>query len=100
VLTVEGARPAAGEEPLLAPVMRDGRRLGPAPSLAEIRERVRAELAALPEPLRGLDPAPPYPVEVAPALRDLAAEADRLVARGAAVGGALDGDQRRGSRLC
>jgi nicotinate phosphoribosyltransferase len=82
VLTVEGDQPAVSE-PLLATVMRDGRRVAPAPTLAAIRERVRAELAALPGPLRGLEAAAPYPVEVAPALRELAAEADRLVAPGA-----------------
>jgi nicotinate phosphoribosyltransferase len=80
VLTVEGD-PQAGE-PLLVPVMREGRRLGDVPTLAAVRERVRAGLAALPAPLRRLDPAPPYPVEVAPALRALAAEADRIVTGG------------------
>lgn len=80
VLTVEGdSQPG---EPLLRPIMREGRRLEAPPSLAELRARAAAELARLPEALRGLDPAPPYPVEVSPALRDLTAEADRLIAAG------------------
>jgi nicotinate phosphoribosyltransferase len=35
-------------KPLLEPVVREGRRVGPAPGLAELRERARARLAALP----------------------------------------------------
>ena len=75
VVTVEGdAQPGA---PLLVPVMRGGRRLHAAEGLAAIRARAAAELARLPEPLRGLDPAPvAYRVEIAPALRHAAAEAD------------------------
>jgi nicotinate phosphoribosyltransferase len=86
VLTVEGDAAQRGE-PLLKPVMRGGRRLTPAPSIDEIRARARAELARLPESLRGLDPGSAYPVEVAPALRALTEEADRLIARGTAGSG-------------
>lgn len=64
-------------EALLAPAMRGGRRLGPAPSLAEIRARAAEDLARLPESLRGLAHAPAYPVEVAEPLVRLAAEVDR-----------------------
>lgn len=53
-------------EPLLAPAMRDGRRVIDE-SLAEVRERSRAQLGALPRRLRSF-PAPadvePYPVEL------------------------------------
>jgi nicotinate phosphoribosyltransferase len=77
VLTLEGD-PQVGE-PLLATVMQGGRRLRAAPDLAAIRAHARAELAALPEPLRGLEPCPPYPVQVSPAIRALAEAADRLV---------------------
>lgn len=74
-------------EPLLVPVMRGGRRVGPLPSLEEARRRCARELAALPEPLRGLEPAdPPYPVEPTEALRALAAACDRRQ-RERAVGG-------------
>jgi len=64
-------------EPLLVPVMRGGRRIGPLPTLAEARERCARELAALPESLRRLDPAPAYPVEPTAALRALAEACDR-----------------------
>ncbi|MEW5707541.1 MAG: nicotinate phosphoribosyltransferase [Pseudomonadota bacterium] len=75
VLTLE-TDPQEGE-PLLVQVMAGGRRTAPSPALKEIRERTLAQYARLPEALRGLSPAPPYPVEVAPALRALAEEVDR-----------------------
>jgi nicotinate phosphoribosyltransferase len=82
VLTLEGDRQPG--EPLLAPVMRAGRRLGPAPSLAEIRARAADNLAALPEPLRSLRQEA-YPVRVSPALIELAQSVDkRLAPEGAA----------------
>ncbi len=63
-------------EPLLGPVMRQGRRLAPATHLAEIRAHAAAGFTSLPEALRALDDvedgALPYPVEIAPALRRLA----------------------------
>jgi nicotinate phosphoribosyltransferase len=77
VLTLEDDRQAG--EPLLATVMQGGRRLEAAPDLAAIRAHARAELAALPEPLKALGPCPPYPVQVSPAIRALAEEADRAV---------------------
>jgi nicotinate phosphoribosyltransferase len=58
-----------GAEPLLAPVMRGGRRLGPTPPLAEARARLQRELAALPDTLRGLSAGPPFAVEISSALR-------------------------------
>lgn len=69
------AHPQPGT-PLLQPVMRDGRRLAPPEPLAVIRERVRAQLAALPPALRA-NRAEPYPVSVAPELRELAEQLDR-----------------------
>jgi nicotinate phosphoribosyltransferase len=68
-------------EPLLQPVMRQGRRLGAQPAVAECRARAAAELARLPEGLRRLEPAA-YPVKVAPALSELAAAVDRRLAEG------------------
>jgi nicotinate phosphoribosyltransferase len=56
-------------EPLLAPVMRDGRRL-PQPDLAAARTHCLAQLARLPK-------TQPYPVEISPALAALAGEVDR-----------------------
>jgi nicotinate phosphoribosyltransferase len=60
--------------------MRDGRRIAPSPTLAEIRTRAAADLARLPEPLRRLDPQGSYPVQVADALVRLASEVDSRVA--------------------
>src|SRR5690606_22007929 len=65
-------------EPLLQPVMRDGRRIAPAEPLAALREHAAAELARLPESLRAIAPAAPYPVEISAGLRALAAEVDRM----------------------
>jgi nicotinate phosphoribosyltransferase len=64
-------------EVLLQPVMTGGRRLAPAESLAVLRERVNQQLAALPPELRTLTAAPPYAVEIAPELRELAAHLDQ-----------------------
>jgi nicotinate phosphoribosyltransferase len=69
-------------EALIQPVMRDGRRVAPPPTLAEIRSRAARDLARLPEPLRRLEPQVSYPVQVAGALTRLATEVDaRLAAR-------------------
>ena len=68
---------------LLLPVLRAGQRVEPPPSLDSLRERARAQMAMLPEALRGLAPADPYPVTVSPSLRALADEVDaRTLARG------------------
>jgi nicotinate phosphoribosyltransferase len=66
-----------GGDPLLEPVMRNGRRLRPAPPLADIRARVTRELERLPEPLRRLQADTTYPVEIADELKALAAAVDR-----------------------
>jgi hypothetical protein len=62
--------------------MREGRRVGPAQSLAQGRERVARELERLPEPLRGLAQAEPYAVSVGDALKRLVTEVDRRLAGG------------------
>ena len=49
-------------EPLLAPVMREGRLIAPLPTLEESRTRCRRQLDRLPRELLDLGPAPPYPV--------------------------------------
>ena len=61
--------------------MRGGKRLAPAPTLADIRERAARDLASLPEPLRQLEQVGPYPVKISKALATLAAEADRTTKR-------------------
>ena len=63
-------------EPLIVPVMRGGKRVAPAPTLVQIRERAARDLARLPEPLRQLQDGASYPVEVADALKALAKQAD------------------------
>jgi nicotinate phosphoribosyltransferase len=68
-------------EPLIEPVMQGGRRLMPQPTLSEIRARTARSLERLPEPLRRLGPGASYPVEVADALKRLAAEVDRRLAQ-------------------
>jgi nicotinate phosphoribosyltransferase len=75
VITLENDRQPG--EPLIRPVMRAGQRLAPPESLDVIRRRAAAELERLPAQLRRLDEAPPYPVAIAPALRELAAAVDR-----------------------
>ena len=77
VLTVEGDEHLG--EPLLQPVMRHGRRLAAARPLAESRALAQAEMARLPDHLRDLAAADPYPVAIAPALHRLSEAADRLV---------------------
>ncbi len=75
VISLQGdAQP--GEE-LLVCVMRDGKRLAPLPTLEEARARALRNLHHLPAYLSSLDDAPqPYPVAIAPALRELAAAVD------------------------
>ena len=67
-------------EPLIHQVMKGGRRIGPSPSLDEIRKRVAQNFAQLPEPLRRLEPDAAYPVEIGAALRQLTEEVDRHLA--------------------
>jgi len=68
-----------GREPLLADVMADGRRLGPAPTLEEARTRCRDSLAALPLECRRLDNPAGYRVRFTEALVALRRElADEL----------------------
>ena len=64
-------------EPLLHMVMQGGKRVAASPSLADIRARAARKLARLPAPLRRLEGAAPYPVEIGDALRRMAADVDR-----------------------
>ncbi len=56
--------PTEGSTPMLEPAMRGGRRVGPAPSLDEMRSRFQTDLEALPAGARRL--LDPEPVEVRP----------------------------------
>lgn len=64
--------------PLLVPVMRQGRTLAPAPTLADIRRLAAQSLRQLPPPLRTLD-SMAYPVEISPSLHALARECDQRI---------------------
>jgi nicotinate phosphoribosyltransferase len=75
VLTLEHDKQPG--EALLEPCLQAGKRLAPAPSLADIRQRAAMQLASLPEYLQRLEVDPPYPVIIAPTLRALADEVDR-----------------------
>jgi nicotinate phosphoribosyltransferase len=68
-------------ETLIVPVMRKGKRVAPAPTLIQIRERAARELARLPEALRHLESADEYPVRVSDKLKALAAEVDKRTRR-------------------
>ncbi|MEN9905516.1 MAG: hypothetical protein RLZZ555_2081, partial [Pseudomonadota bacterium] len=70
----------AGAEALLQPVMRAGRRIAPPEALDALRGHAAAQLATLPDALRGLEgiaAEQAYPVEISPALQQLAASLDR-----------------------
>jgi nicotinate phosphoribosyltransferase len=73
-------------EPLIELVMQGGKRVAPAPLLAEIRARAARDLQRLPEPLRRLEPGASYQVEVSGGLTRLAAEVDGRVAQQKAKG--------------
>ena len=79
VISIESDKQAG--EPLLREVMREGRRVGSKATLADCRARAAHELSRMPQALRALEPAMIYPVEVAPALKNLAGEVDRRLAR-------------------
>ncbi len=66
-------------EPLIHPVMREGRRIAAKPSLDDIRRRAKRELECLPDELRQLAPSAGYEVEIADDLVKLAADVDRRV---------------------
>ncbi|RRQ21004.1 nicotinate phosphoribosyltransferase [Thiohalobacter thiocyanaticus] len=63
-------------QPLLQPVMQDGRRLHSPESLKTLRTRSAKELERLPAHLRQLRSEPAYPVMIADALKALAGEVD------------------------
>jgi nicotinate phosphoribosyltransferase len=75
VVALESA-PRDGES-LLVPVMKAGERIRATPTLDEVRSRAATGLTQLPEALRGLKPARPYPVEISPELERLAEQVAR-----------------------
>jgi nicotinate phosphoribosyltransferase len=76
VLALAGDPAPAGATALLVPVMRGGRIVEPRVTLEAARANARSGLAGLPERLCALEDGEPYPVEIAPTLRALAAAID------------------------
>lgn len=66
-------------EPLLQPVMKEGRCLEPPPSLMGVRRRVAAQLERLSDRLRELDEGPPFEVTISSSLQQLAKTVDAFV---------------------
>jgi len=85
VLTLSGEPAPPGCEPLLAPVMRHGRRLTPAEPLTAARQRCADDLSWLPPSARALRAPSPVPVTVSPPLtvlrESLAEELTRRIGR-------------------
>jgi nicotinate phosphoribosyltransferase len=75
LLSLEGETP--GGEPLLRPVMRNGRRVAEEETLADIRARAARGLERLPVAVRSLERGDDYPVEIGASLVDLAASFDQ-----------------------
>ncbi len=74
--------PAPAGTPLLAPVMREGRRTLPAETLVEQQRRCRAQVERLPAGLRSLAPAArPYPVRHSARLEEMLRQVRARVAR-------------------
>lgn len=74
ILTLESDKQPG--EAQIVQVMRGGKRIGATPTLEQIRDRAVHDLARLPLPMVQLQPGATYPVEIAEALRALAAQAD------------------------
>jgi len=78
-----------GHRPLLVPVMRDGRRLGPPELLSEAVQRCAASLAWLPPAARALRRPKPVPVSASPALTASRRQLARDLRRRPAAAGPL-----------
>ncbi|RKU13561.1 nicotinate phosphoribosyltransferase [Candidatus Poribacteria bacterium] len=61
-------------EPLLVPVILQGRLVYSLPDMAAMQAKARSELARLPKPYKGLTGAEEYPVVLSPGLKDLLEE--------------------------
>ena len=75
VVALEAGDPQEGE-PLIAPYMRDGKRIHEKMSLHDIRQRSLSGYARLPKTLTDLGEVPDYPVEISAALQALATQLD------------------------
>lgn len=77
--TVTLAGDRAEGEPQVIPLMRGGHRVDAQSTLHELRANAADQLKRLPEPLRTLTGAPPYPVEIAPGVQEMAKRVDRYI---------------------
>jgi nicotinate phosphoribosyltransferase len=75
------SEPANGGEALLVPMMRGGRRLGPAESVHALRERCKAALARLPARYRQVNRNASYPVRYTQRLHKMLEKVRRRVSR-------------------
>jgi nicotinate phosphoribosyltransferase len=64
-------------QPLLEPVMQNGKRMRASEALSTVRERSTLQRQHLPGYLRSLETHSPYPVRVSPALEELATRVDQ-----------------------
>lgn len=81
VIALEEDAPMEGE-PLLEPVMANGRLAKPLPSLSEIRERCREELARLGDRHRAIRDPEPFAVMLSPGLQSLKERLERSLSPG------------------
>jgi len=81
VLALREEPPPPGHEPLLVPVMRQGRRAGAAEPLAAAQQRCRADLARLPPAARELRDPVPVPVQISDRLMILQDQVTRDLRR-------------------
>lgn len=70
VLALQGETMDAAS-PLLQPVVRAGRRLGPGPGLTEVRRSFQASFMQLPDPYKALASPPRYPVRLSRQLKEI-----------------------------
>jgi nicotinate phosphoribosyltransferase len=80
VVALAAGNPQEGE-PLLREVMRAGRRIAASTPLDELRRQTLAGYATLQQAMAGLDAAPPYPVTISGALRELTNQVDSATSR-------------------
>ena len=78
-LTVEDDKQAG--EPLIAQVMKDGKRIAATPTFGAMRDYAASQLKRLPKALHDLDADANYPITVSTALTALAAQADARTRR-------------------
>lgn len=70
-LATRAEQPPEGATPLLVPVMSNGQRTQEPESIEAMRNRLAADLEAVPDPLRALDAPPPHPVHISADLAEL-----------------------------